>query len=155
MIRWCGNRRGFSGPSSAQICLLSLSSSPYELAHTFFSLSYANTPPQTCTNVSLPLILCVSYVSVVFSAHFTLTGALHARVQIQRVSVWELLRDLLVNDLSAAAVGPRLVPGSQQRGSNHEGQPRKEDQASCTLHPQTSQRFVQVSSVPIVRLMAF
>ncbi len=125
-------------------------------AHThIFYLSYANTPPQTCTNIALPLILSVSYVSVVFSAHFTLTGALHARVQIQRVSVWELLRDLLVNDLSAAAVGPRLVPGFQQRGSNHEGQPCKEDQAGCTLHPQTSQRFVQVYSTPIVRLMAF
>lgn len=54
--------------------------SPYELTHTFVSLSYANTPPQTCTNIALSIILFVSYVSVVFSAHLTLIGALHARV---------------------------------------------------------------------------
>ncbi|XP_028840046.1 fibroblast growth factor 13b isoform X1 [Denticeps clupeoides] len=37
---------------------------------------------------------------------------------------------------SAAAVRPGLVPRPEQRGADHERQPREEEQAGCTLHPQ-------------------
>lgn len=60
------------GPSSAQICLLSLSSSR---THFFLSLSlsYANTPPQTCKNNSLlSLMSLLSFLPISLSQeHFT------------------------------------------------------------------------------------
>lgn len=67
-------------------------------------------------------------------------GTLHTRVQIQGVCVWELLRDVLLHDISAAAVGQGLVPRSEQGRGNHEGEPRQEEQASGPLPPQASQR---------------
>lgn len=68
------------------------------------------------------------------------TGTLYARVQIQGVGVRELLCDILLHDISAAAVGQGLVPRSEQRGRNHEGEPCQEEQASSPLPSQTSKR---------------
>lgn len=69
-------------------------------------------------------------------------GTLYTRVQIQGVCVWELLRDVLLHDLPAAAVGQGLVPRSEQRRRNHEGEPRQEEQASSPLPSETSERWV-------------
>lgn len=74
------------------------------------------------------------------SLSFVPTGTLYARVQIQGVGVRELLCDILLHDISAAAVGQGLVPRSEQRGRNHEGEPRQEEQASSPLPSQTSKR---------------
>lgn len=71
---------------------------------------------------------------------FLPTGTLYARVQIQGVGVRELLCDILLHDISAAAVGQGLVPRSEQRGRNHEGEPCQEEQASSPLPSQTSKR---------------
>lgn len=65
-------------------------------------------------------------------------------MQIQGVGVRELLRDVLLHDISAAAVGQGLVPRSEQGGRNNEGQPRQEEQASSPLPSQTSERCVQI-----------
>lgn len=73
-----------------------------------------------------------------------LTGTLYTRVQIQGVGVRELLRDVLLHDLSAAAVGQGLVPRSEQGGRDHEGEPRQEEQTSSPLPSQTSERCAQV-----------
>lgn len=67
-------------------------------------------------------------------------GTLYARVQIQGVGVRELLCDILLHDISAAAVGQGLVPRSEQRRRNHEGEPCQEEQASSPLPSQTSKR---------------
>lgn len=74
------------------------------------------------------------------SPSFLPTGTLYARVQIQGVGVRELLCDILLHDISAAAVGQGLVPRSEQRGRNHEGEPCQEEQASSPLPSQTSKR---------------
>lgn len=64
---------------------------------------------------------------------------LYARVQIQGVGVRELLCDILLHDIPAAAVGQGLVPRSEQGRRNHEGEPCQEEQASSPLPSQTSQ----------------
>lgn len=71
-------------------------------------------------------------------------------MQIQGVGVRELLRDVLLHDISAAAVGQGLVPRSEQGGRNNEGQPCQEEQASSPLPSQTSKRCV-----PNVTFFAF
>ena len=54
-------------------------------------------------------------------------------MQVQGVSFRELLCDLLVHCVSAAGVGPGLVPRPHQGGTSHEGQPGQEDKALVTL----------------------
>lgn len=68
------------------------------------------------------------------------TGTLYTRVQIQGVGVRELLCDILLHDIPAAAVGQGLVPRSEQGRRNHEGESCQEEQASSPLPSQTSKR---------------
>lgn len=75
---------------------------------------------------------------ICFFFFLLLVGTLYARVQIQGVGVRELLCDILLHDISAAAVGQGLVPRSEQGRRNHEGQPCQEEQASSPLPSQAS-----------------
>lgn len=61
------------------------------------------------------------------------TGELHSGVQVQGECVWELLCYILVHALSSDPVWPLLVYRYQPWWPDHEGQPGKEDQRSCTL----------------------
>lgn len=69
-------------------------------------------------------------------------GTLYSGVQVQRVRVWELLRDLLVHVVQTTGVGESLVPRAQQRRSGHEGEPSEENQTSCSLPAQAIRRYV-------------
>lgn len=72
--------------------------------------------------------------------YYFFTGTFYTWMQIQRVSVWKLLCDILLNDLQTTTFGEKLVFGSQQRRWNYERQSCKEKQTCSSLPAKTIER---------------